>query len=272
MTHKTIKEKITFVGIGIHSGNPVTMTIHPSSKNQIIFYNLNNPSKKLVVAPKNCSAIHNRATYLKNNTMTIQTPEHFLAACAAFNISSLDIFIDSPELPIFDGSSSEFINAFSKNKIINLETKNSPIKIKKPKLIQHNQSCIILTPSKTSIFNYYLSYNDKHIKTQIESISINKKIYLNDLFSARTFGFEEEVDHLKKQGLAKGGSLKNALIIGKNSYVNEPRFPNECAKHKLLDLIGDLWILNKPIIGTITAIKSGHQLNNECIHYLNSLI
>ncbi len=272
MTHKTINKEITLTGIGIHSGKPVTMNIKPSSKNQITFYDSKNYSNYLVVAPKNCSATHNRATYLKNNNMTIQTPEHFLAACAAFNLSSLDIFIDSAELPIFDGSSSEFINAFNKNKIINLETKNIPIKIKESKLIQLEQSCIILTPSKSSTFNYYLSYNDSLVKTQVESISITKKTYLNNLFKARTFGFEKEIEFLKKQGLAKGGSLDNALIIGETNYINKPRFSNECAKHKLLDLIGDLWILNRPITGTITAIKSGHQLNNECVHYLNSLV
>jgi len=271
MTHKTINENITLTGIGIHSGKPVTMHIHPSSKNKIIFYNSNDTSKHLTVSPKNCSATHNRATYLKNKNMTIQTPEHFLAACAAFNLSSLDIFIDSTELPIFDGSSSEFIKAFSKNKIINLKSKNNPIKIKEVKIIQQNQSCIILSPSETNLFNYYLSYNDSLVKTQTESISITKKVYLNDLFNARTFGFEKEIKYLKEQGLAKGGSLENALVIADSNYINKPRFSNECAKHKLLDLIGDLWILNKPIIGTITAIKSGHQLNNECVNYLNSL-
>lgn len=271
MTHSTINKNITLTGIGIHSGKPVTMKIHPSSKNKIIFYNSNDTSKKLTVSPINCSTTHNRATYLKNENMTIQTPEHFLAACAAFNLSSLDIFIDSPELPIFDGSSSEFIKAFSKHKIINLDIENSPIKIKESKIIQQNQSCIILTPSETSTFNYYLSYNDTLIKTQSETISITKQTYLNNLFNARTFGFEKEIKYLKEQGLAKGGSLENALIIGDTKYINKPRFANECAKHKLLDLIGDLWILNRPIIGTITAIKSGHQLNNECVHYLNSL-
>lgn len=271
MTHNTLEKQISLSGIGIHSGKKVTMIINPSKKNKIIFYNLHKKEKKLIVCPKNCSAHHNRATYLESKDMQIQTPEHFLAACAAYNLSSLDIFIDSNELPIFDGSSAEFINAFKKNKIISLKSKNNPIVIKETKIIQNNQSSIILTPSSKSIFSYYLSYNDNVVKTQIETVTLNNNLYSNNLFNARTYGFKKEIEFLKKQGLAKGGSLENALVIDENDYINTPRSKNECAKHKLLDLIGDLWILNKPIIGSITAIKSGHQLNNECIHYLNSI-
>ena len=125
MNHKTIKTEIKLNGIGIHSGKKVSILIKPSNKNKIIFYDYHDNSKSLEVSPNNCSNNHNRASYLKNRMLQIQTPEHFLAACAAFGLSSLDVIINSNELPIFDGSSSEFIKCFSENKIISLNSKKT---------------------------------------------------------------------------------------------------------------------------------------------------
>lgn len=271
MKHKTIKNDITLEGIGIHSGKKVIMNIYSSKKNKIIFYDKNNKSNKIEVSALNCANFHNRATYLQNDLMTIQTPEHFLAACAAFGITSLDITIDSQELPIFDGSSLVFINTFLDNEIIELNSESPDIVITEHKVLNHNDGCIILSPSNKSYFSYYLSYKNSIISTQTAFTEINSSLFKSEIFKARTFGFENEVIQLKKQGLAKGGSLENALVIGENSYINPPRFVNECAMHKLLDLIGDLWILNRKIIGNITAIKSGHQLNTQCVKYLNEL-
>ena len=129
-------------------------------------------------------------------------------------------------------------------------------------------ACIIATPSHTTYFSYYLSYDHPVIGHQSHTIELNLANFEQDIATARTYGFEAEVNALLEKGLALGGSLNNALIIGDNDYINPPRFENECARHKLLDLIGDCWVLNRPIIGHVIGIKSGHQLNAKFVNHV----
>ena len=264
MNHQTLANSITLTGIGIHSGETITMTCHPSTEGIISISNIKEKTPPLILSLSNLAQTHNRATKFQNETATITTTEHFLSACAAFGITSLTIEINGNELPILDGSSKDFCMAFDKAKIQPINSKPLlPIIITEPITIWKDTACIIATPAKSSIFSYYLSYNHPVIQSQSETIELTPSNYINHIAPARTYGFEKEVEHLIKQGLAKGGSLENALVIGEKSYINTPRFKNECAKHKLLDLIGDCWILNKPIIGHIIGIKSGHQLNHS---------
>ncbi len=271
MKHKTLRKEVILKDIGIHSGKTVSLHIKPSNKGNIIFIDKTNPNNSLIVCAKNTIKNNIRATTLKSESMEVNTPEHFLSACAALEISSLEVIIDSIELPIFDGSSKPFFDAFNTAGIKELNQDNPPIIIKKNSIIEEKDMCIFLTPSDKTIFSYYLHYPHKVIQTQTYSIKLEKSIYEKEISPARTYGFESEIKHLHKQGLALGGSLKNALVIGEQKYINKPRFNNECARHKLLDLIGDLWILNRKIVGHITAIKSGHALNNTCLRYLESL-
>ncbi len=267
MKHQTIKETCHISGTGIHSGQQITLDISPSTSGKITFYDPHNNT--LVVSPSTSAKTHTRATILKNKTMTVATPEHFLSACAALGITSLDININGTEIPICDGSSLQFFNILKESKVTPINSPSlDPIIIKDTHEFQLNSGCIIISPAPTSLFSYYLSYEHPMIGTQTASIDLSKDNYVNEIAPARTFGFEHEVKDLLNQGLAKGGSLENALIIGETNYINQTRFKNECARHKLLDLIGDFWILNRPIIGHVIGIKSGHQLNNNAIKEL----
>lgn len=254
----TLKQACTLSGIGIHSGAHCTITCQPSVTGNIHFI-VNN--QRLPVSPDSLAHNHNRATFLVHDTVSVHTPEHLLAACAALSLSSLDIQLTGPEIPILDGSSKEFLDTFLAAGLDPLPLQPTPIHIKETHSFIHHDSCIVITPSTESVMSYYLHYPTSFIGAQLATISMSQKNFESDIAAARTFGFEQELNTLKQQGLAKGGSLENALVVGTKTYINPPRCLNECAKHKLLDLIGDLWILNRPIIGHIMAIKSGHALN-----------
>ena len=269
MIHQTLATSITIKGIGIHSGEIITMTCHPSDKGIISITNIKEKTPTLELTIKNLAQNHNRATQFKYKTSNITTTEHFLSACAAFGITSLNIEIDGNEIPILDGSAKEFCNILQSTSLKAIPSKSLlPIIIKEPLTIWEGSACIIATPAESTLYSYYLSYNHPVIQSQSHTIELTTKNYITEIAAARTYGFEKEVQYLIKQGLAKGGSLDNALVIGDNDYINEPRFKNECARHKLLDLIGDCWVLNRPILGHITGIKSGHQLNHAFTNLL----
>ncbi|RAP31419.1 UDP-3-O-[3-hydroxymyristoyl] N-acetylglucosamine deacetylase [Candidatus Marinamargulisbacteria bacterium SCGC AG-343-D04] len=270
--HKTLTHPGSLSGIGIHSGNKVCLEFSPSKEEGITFKQKQNPQKKLTVSPKTSHSEHNRATCLKNSSMTISTPEHLLSACAGLGLTHLSITIDQEEIPILDGSAKPFIDLFTSLGITALPSTVAPIIIKEPIHLYEHDQAIIVTPSSAPIFSYFLHYPHPVINTQCISLEFTQSSYISSISEARTFGFEEEIQHLIKNGLAKGGSLDNALVIGDTDYINPPRFPDECARHKLLDLIGDCWILNRPIHGHITGIKSGHSLNNALVKHLTKIL
>ena len=269
MIHQTLATQCSISGIGIHSGIKATLTFKPSTKGTIRFNHL--PSKlSIPVSPGSAAENHLRSTQLTAEGISIYTPEHVLAACAASGITSLDIDIDSAEVPILDGSAAPFLDLFCSVGVVEITNSApiTPIVINQPITIKHNDACIIATPANAAYFSYYLSYDHDVVGTQSHTIEFNLNTFKNDIALARTYGFESEVKVLQQQGLALGGSLDNALVIGDKTYINTPRYDNECARHKLLDLVGDCWILNRPIIGHIIGIKSGHQLNIEFVNYL----
>jgi UDP-3-O-[3-hydroxymyristoyl] N-acetylglucosamine deacetylase len=266
MKQKTIKNECSIKGIGIHSGKENYLRFLPSDKGCIEF-RLHN--KTIEVSAKNLSKQHSRATVLETSETKIITPEHLLSACAGLGIDNLIIECSEQEIPILDGSAIDFIHCFLKAGIKELNQEKSTIKIHEPIIIQDNEKSILLLPSDTSTYSYYLHYPNHFIGTQLHSFIFTESAYINDIAPARTYGFEHEIQALLDKGLAKGGSLDNALIIGDTNYNSELRLEKECVKHKILDMIGDFWILNQYIKGHIIAIKSGHQLNAEAVKIIS---
>ncbi len=271
MKQKTISQDCTLSGVGIHSGKTATLRFIPSESKGIVFQHKDNPKKTLNVHPNHIGSTP-RATQLTNNTISIATPEHLLSACAGLGIDNLIIEIDAEEIPIFDGSALPFITAFQKAGIHTLDAPKTPIIISTPLHLSSKESSIIITPSEHTIFSYYLHYDHPVIGTQSVTFTLTEETYIQEIAPARTYGFEHEVAQLLEQGLAQGGSLDNALIIGDTQYINPPRFSDECARHKLLDLMGDLWILNAPIQGHVVGIKSGHALNTKAAQEIATLM
>jgi UDP-3-O-[3-hydroxymyristoyl] N-acetylglucosamine deacetylase len=257
VTQKTIQAPVTFKGIGIHSGQSVVMEILPAPKDAGITFirtDLNNASVSASVQNLKHT---DRATSLIENNVRISTPEHVMSALASFGITNAIIQLNNEEVPILDGSALPFVLELEKVGTENQSALLEPIKLANPIKLDYGHKSIIATPQETPSFTYFFEYENIHVPPQMAHIG-NMDEYKTTIAPARTFGFEHEIDYLKSQGLALGGSLDNALVIGKDDYLNTPRFENECARHKCLDLIGDCWVAGRPILASIIGIKTSH--------------
>ncbi|RAP32813.1 UDP-3-O-[3-hydroxymyristoyl] N-acetylglucosamine deacetylase [Candidatus Marinamargulisbacteria bacterium SCGC AG-410-N11] len=260
---KTIENSFTIKGYGIHTNQQVTITIHPAPANHGIVFKRIDQNNCLIPATIEFLKEYNRATLLSRNNIIIKTPEHLLSACAGLGLDNLLIDINNDEVPIFDGSSLTFINAFIKSGIKSLNEQKQPIIIKSKTILKSNDASIICLPSKYPTFSYFLSYPKSFIGVQFFGMKLSQENYINQIAPARTYGFYNEYLSLLEKGLAKGGSVDNAVVIKDDGYMNKLRFEDELVRHKLLDLIGDCWILNRPIIGHVIGIQSGHALASQ---------
>jgi UDP-3-O-[3-hydroxymyristoyl] N-acetylglucosamine deacetylase len=268
---RSILQSASVEGIGIHSGLPVRMTLRPAACfSGIRFFRLDLDKVEVPVSP--CYLAHtHRATALCKDNIRILTPEHIMAALAALGITDINIDITAEELPIADGSAKPFLDLLHTCKPVNFDAPVVPIRLHQPIFIQEGDARIDVIPSETMRFSYHYEALNSWVGTQDMSLS-DLDDFDSEISSARTFGFLHEIEALKLAGLAKGGSLDTALVIGEDNYINTPRFDNECARHKLLDLMGDLWVLGRPILGDIRASKSGHATSMKLILELEKLI
>jgi UDP-3-O-[3-hydroxymyristoyl] N-acetylglucosamine deacetylase len=261
----TLNQSVIFEGIGIHSGKNVKMSVTPSSVDGISFeFN----QQKVWVNVDAIGINHIRSTTLTNGSITIQTPEHFLAACYVLELSQITVKLDSEELPILDGSSIDFINQL-KPHLIEVTSKH------KEKLTIHtdiqfniNNSYYFVMPAEELNISVFLSYPDQWIKSMGVTYVHSKEAFIQSIAPARTYGFTHEIEVLKAQGLAKGGSLDNALIVTDDGYMNTPRFDDELPRHKILDFIGDMSICGKEINGHFVLIRPSHLGNCEFLKKL----
>jgi UDP-3-O-acyl N-acetylglucosamine deacetylase len=171
--------------------------------------------------------------------------------------------VSAPELPSGDGSAQIFVELLKKAEIVCQDKHESklPIKILSPVWASTNHNHIVVLPSEDYRISFILHFENSFVGSQFASFSISSEVFEQEIAPARTFGFLSEVEQLKVQGLAMGGSLKNAVVIGENDFLNSLRFKDELVRHKILDLIGDLSLIGRPILGHVLAVKSGHNLN-----------
>lgn len=266
MKRRTIKKPITRKGISIHNGKYSSITCIPSYYNKgIIFYNISKDPYKLYPIPLSPFVVSNTnnstSIGLKNS---IQTVEHLLSALSMFHISDLIIEVDGDEIPILDGSAYCFIDMIREAGIEELDEEQEIIKIEYPTWIISDDKYIIAMPSSKFSITYSIDFSSKTqlLPYQVIYLSLDTDTYISEISRARTFGFLEDIEHLKNSNLALGGSLENALIYTKEGILNkETRYNNEAIRHKILDLIGDLYLLGRPILGHIIAHKAGHNLD-----------
>ena len=215
-----------------------------------------------VTNTKLCTTISNKFG------VTVSTIEHLMSAISALQIDNLKIEISGPEVPILDGSSKIYFEKISNTGIVPQEKNKQFIKIIKKVSFINGSSQASLSPSKNNFdISYKLNYNHPLIKKEKYSININKNNYKNEIASARTFGFLEEYKKLKKDGLAKGASLNNCIVLNGKKILNKTRlrYKNEFIRHKILDAIGDLHLSGYSILGHFEGDKSGHNINNELL-------
>lgn len=293
---RTIKDTVEIEGVGLQTGKVVRLRLKGSSANSgINFIRVDLPNKPLLniqsmnlddalfrqgyggqspeTLAKGTANFKERRTTLEIGPLEIQTTEHLLAALSGLSIDNIVIEIDNIELPGLDGSAKNFVEALKKAKIIEQAAPKKILDIDEPVWCKDKDSLLAIFPDSSLRVSYTLSYDNSSIGTQFFSLILNEDSFENEISTARTFCLEEEAIELLKRSLGKGANYENTLVIGKDGPIkNTLRFPNEPARHKILDLIGDLYLLGMYVKGHVVAIKSGHKLNMELVKKLKSLV
>ncbi|MBE7413562.1 MAG: UDP-3-O-acyl-N-acetylglucosamine deacetylase [Leptospiraceae bacterium] len=271
---KTIKNSGTITGIGLHSGKNVNLRLFPAEENTGLIFRTNSSKKvsEIKVALENVVDTSNAVT-LGDGHNVIQTIEHLLAALYTLGITDLIMEIDAIEIPILDGSSLPFVQAIEDLGFIEFQTEIQPIKIQNPLWVVDGDKYLVVLPSDELKVSYNIDFKHPLLRGQSYTTKLNREILKNEILPARTFGFLRDVEALQARGLALGGSIENAVVLTDTGFLNDNlRFENECVRHKILDLIGDLSIVGRPIIGHFLASKAGHALDVSLGKYILSKI
>lgn len=267
---KTIQHEFTLSGVGLHTGSQTTVRFKPAAENSgISFVRTDRPGAPVIKAiPENIFLEPDmpRCTAIGKGEEVLYTIEHVMSVLCGLGIDNAVIEINGNELPGLDGSGIEYLRAIKKAGILEQNAPRQYVQIKEPMGVSYNDSAIYIVPDPEFKISYTLNYNHAYLKTQFFSTKVDAKIFEDHIAPCRTFCLEEEIPALRARQFGKGANSENTLIVGKNGIVdNKVRFPDEFARHKVLDLIGDLFLLGKPIRGQIFAIKSGHALNLQLL-------
>ncbi|MDA7745497.1 UDP-3-O-acyl-N-acetylglucosamine deacetylase [Candidatus Pelagibacter sp.] len=269
LNQKTINKDLTFKGIGLHGGITVTMTVKPAAPNSGIIFKRIDLKENNIIIPNifNVSSAIFCTTISNEAGVSVSTVEHLMGALYGLGIDNVLIEIDNQEVPILDGSAKLFVAAISK---IGIKHSDAPIKIvkiqKKIEFIDGSKT-ISIEPSKISLdIDFELKYENEIIGTQRNSVKVFESD-LSDIYNSRTFCLFEDIEKLKEMGLAKGGSLDNAIVVKDNEILNEEGLRNEkeFVNHKILDCMGDLYLAGYKIIGKIICSQGGHKLTNQLL-------
>ncbi len=271
---RTLKEPVKCTGLGLHSGQVVTMTLRPSAANRgVVFRRVDLPGQPEIPAGLGSVADSNLATTLGLNGTKVGCDQHLLPPLAGTGVDNLTVDLDGPEVPIMDGSAAPFMLLLKSVGQRRLDEARQIIRIKKQIRVSDGDRFVELKPSTSPRVNCTIEFDHPLLGTQHFEMEMDVRNFDREISRARTFGFLEDVIKLKKAGLAKGGSLDNAIVIDRFQILNPSglRFDDEFVRHKILDLIGDLSLLGKPIFGDVWASKSGHALNHALLKKLLSV-
>lgn len=266
---RTIKNQVKCSGIGVHSGKKVNLIIKPAPIHHgIKFVRVDLPDKPCINALFNKVVDTSLATVIGNNGAIVSTIEHLMASFSGLSIDNAIVELDSYEMPIMDGSASQFTKLIKEAGISEQNHPRSYFIIKKPIELKDNDKSVKIYPSDTPKLTCTIEYDHPLIKTQTYTIELTDKTFEKEISPARTFGFLHDVELMKRFGLGRGGSLDNAVVIDKDNVLNDGglRFPDEFVRHKLLDCIGDFSLIGMPILGHIVAHKSGHAFNHAFLN------
>ncbi len=264
---KTLSEPITFTGIGLHSGQTSTITIFPGEEDQgIIFRRKDLKEKNLIEANfKNVTSAKLCTTLENSYGVKVSTVEHLLAAFYISGIDNAIIDINCEEIPIMDGSAKDFLDLLSKQKTKTFSKKRKYLKISEKIELKEGKKIISIEPNEESlIVNFQLDFKNEIIGKQKNVVNFQND-NLEDIISSRTFCLFEDIEKIKKAGLAKGGSLNNAIVVKEDKVLNEGGLRNkkEFVNHKILDLAGDFLLSGYRIMGKVKCIQGGHELTNK---------
>ena len=271
---KTLSQSVSFIGVGLHSGKNVKINVIPAKDNEgIVFKRIDLAKNNLIKANFANVSSAKLCTTLKNNyDVKVSTVEHLLAALYLADIDNAIIEIDNSEVPIMDGSAKIFLEAFKNSKVINLKEKRKFLKIEERIELIDGSKKISIEPSDDSFeVEFQLNYDNSIIGKQKNTINFDKD-NVEDIYQSRTFCLYDDIEKIQKAGLAKGGSLDNAVVVNENQVLNEGGLRNkkEFVNHKILDLVGDFLLSGKRILGKVKCYQGGHELTNKFLRKMFS--
>lgn len=273
----TIKHQVRTVGVGVHSGTKVDLILRPAPIDTGIVFTRIDLDPPVVFPAQALNIGDTRmASTLVNQGAKVSTVEHLLSACAGMGIDNLYIDISAEEIPIMDGSASSFVYLLLQAKMQEQEAPKKFIKILKPVEIREgsgkNEKWARLEPFDGFKLHFFIEFNHPAVDGthQTAEVDFAKVSYVKDVARARTFGFMQDVEMLRGIGLARGGSMENVIVMDEYRILNADglRFDDEFVRHKILDAIGDLYLIGHPFLASYTAHKSGHGLNNQLLRAL----
>ncbi len=270
---RTLETTVHISGTGLHSGKPVKMTLRPASaRSGIVFVRTDMAGKDsripalwdYVVDTRLCTVIGNEAG------ATVGTVEHLMAALRGCCIDNVTVELDGPEVPVMDGSAMPFVRLIEEAGIRDQNAPRRAIRVLQEVTVTEGDKSASLTPSHEFAFGGEIDFDHPHIGRQRYETKLVNGNFAHDIADSRTFGFLHEVEYLRKNGLALGGSLENAIVLDRDAVMNPEglRRGDEFIRHKLLDAIGDLYLAGAPVLGAYEGFKAGHALNNALLRKL----
>ncbi len=266
---RTINTDVSITGIGLHSGIYTTVELHPAPAGSgITFVRADLQGLRIPALQASTTAL-DYATTVGKDDVQVGTVEHLLAAIMACGITDLDIHIDGPEVPIIDGSALPFMHLIDAAGTRELGAEVPVLKIQEPVEIVDGEKSIRIVPANRLIIKYRIDFEHPVIGRQSFHFDFGHDNFLRKIAPARTFGFMRDVEKLRAAGLARGGSVENAIVLDDRGVINGPlRFRDEFVRHKILDLAGDLALVGRPIVGEITAHRAGHAMHSRFVEKL----
>jgi UDP-3-O-[3-hydroxymyristoyl] N-acetylglucosamine deacetylase len=259
---RTLRRPTYCAGIGLHSGRKVTLALKPAPADYGIRFRRSDLGGLEIPATIDNLAGIQYATGLSSNQASVETVEHLLAALCSLGIDNVVVELDHAEVPIMDGSAAPFVYLIQEAGVKTLPLRRRYLRVLRPIALSRGDKRIALYPSDHFKLTYSISFDHPLLRHQARTLRISEDTFVEEIAPARTFGFLKEVEMLRQNGLALGGSLENAIVLGETGVLNNQlRFDDEFVRHKMLDAIGDLALVGHPIIGHVVAHRAGHALH-----------
>ena len=259
---RTLRRSVQCAGIGLHSGQKVTVSLKPAPVEYgIRFRRVDLGGVEIPAHVSHLGARQHLQTGLIADRATVETVEHLLAALRSLGIDNVCVELNHTEVPIMDGSSAPWVYLIQDAGVKELPAERRVIQVLRPIQVQQDDKRIALYPADRFKVSYTISFDHPLLRLQQKTVDLDEQVFANEIAPARTFGFLKEVEMLRQRGLALGGSLENAVVLGETGVLNPLRFDDEFVRHKILDVVGDLALVGYPIVGHLVVHRGGHALH-----------
>jgi UDP-3-O-[3-hydroxymyristoyl] N-acetylglucosamine deacetylase len=267
----TTRKQVSLEGVGLHSGKPSRVTLSPAPPNSGIVFEVVGHGEPIPAAPESVVDSHYATTIGKNGTR-VQTIEHLMAAAAGLGVDNLHVEVDGVEIPAVDGSAKPFVALLTSAGRAQQSARRRPMSIPYPIQVGAGARWLQILPADRLRISYTLDNDHPAVGTQVISCVPTERSFIEEFAPARTYGFLKDLGTMRRNGLARGGSLENAVVVGKRGVLNGLRYRDEFVRHKILDLIGDLALLGRPLLGHVIARNGGHALNFELVQAIQRAV